>query len=68
MFPNFTGKSGDDTGNSGGEGDGGETCRERQRWTKHESKTGPTQVRNWSPSNNKYAWKIWFHGSMNCLT
>lgn len=31
IFQISTGESRDDTGNSGGEGDGGETCWERQR-------------------------------------
>ncbi len=48
VFQYFSGESGDDTGNSGREGDGWETCREGQRWAKHESQTGPTEVRNLS--------------------
>lgn len=64
LFSNSTGEGRDDTGNSGGEGDGGETCWERPRWTKHESQTGSTQVIHQSPLNIN---KLWVCCSMNCL-
>lgn len=49
MLKRITGESRDDAGDSGWEGDGGEACRKRQRWAKHESQTGPAKVRNLNP-------------------